>query len=311
MNKIALVPLLSLLISCGNNETETKVEVAQASNATTEPTMVVAVGKVEPENEIINLSASAGGIVKSVFKRDGDVVRQGEQLIQLDDDLEQSRANEIRLQVQTQRAQIEVAQLQLNEARINLENKSNLLTRTKRLVESGAETKQVFDDLASETKVLESTVERSKANVALATGKLNELLAQLETAELEVQKKRFKAPADGVVLDMQLSTGESVTQFSTYAEFAPNGKLIVRAEVDELFSDRVKTGQKVDIVFTGSSKVLATGEIVRVSPYLKKKSLMSEKASDQEDRRVREVHVALSNGGSLLINSKVECIINL
>jgi hypothetical protein len=48
-----------------------------------------------------------------------------------------------------------------------------------------------------------------------------------------------------------------------------------------------------------------------LSPYLKKKSLFSEKSDDQEDRRVREIKIALINDSGLLINSKVECVIKL
>lgn len=307
---VAMLLSLIVIAGCSKNESETDAK-AQPVQPTTQPTLVVAVGKVEPENELITLSAPAGGIVKSILKQGGDHVSKGEALLQLENDLEESKANEIRMQIQSQRSQIELEQTQLKESQVNLENKSSLLSKTKRLLATGAESQQAYDDLASETKVLELKVERSNASVQLATNKLNELLAQLKTSEIENQKKLFKAPADGVVLEMQLAKGESVNQYSTYAEFAPDGKLMVRAEVDELFSDQIKTGQKVDVGFTGNDKVIATGEIVMVSPYLKKKSLLSENPGDQEDRRVREIRVALKDPGSLIINSKVECKIQL
>ncbi|EMS33661.1 Putative membrane protein [Mariniradius saccharolyticus AK6] len=309
---LILLFAFATLASCSKEET------GEASNAATtqqaseiQPSLVVAVGRVEPENQIINLSATASGVVKSVFKNDGDNVSEGEPLVQLDDDAEQSRINEIKMQMQSQRSQIEADQLQLRETQLNFDNKNLLLGKTKRLIDSGAEAQQVYDDLFTETKVLEVNVQKAKATVDQSKNKLAELNAQLRSAEIEAEKKRFKSPHAGVLLDMQLAKGEATTQFSTYAEFAPSGNLIVRAEVDELFSDRVKPGQKVDIVFTGTDKVVATGEIKLVSPYLKKKSLFSESSSDQEDRRVREVQIILSNPGTLIINSKVECIIKL
>ncbi len=213
--------------------------------------------------------------------------------------------------MQSQRSQIEVEQLQLKEAQLNFDNKNLLLSKTKRLIDSGAEAQQVYDDLVTETKVLEVSVQKAKAAVQLSVNKLNELNAQLKSAEIEAQKKLFKSPYTGVLLDMQLAKGEAVTQYATFAEFAPGGNLIVRAEVDELFSEKVKAGQKVDVVYTGNDNVVATGEIKMVSPYLKKKSLFSESTSDQEDRRVREVRIMLSNPGNLIINAKVECKIKL
>lgn len=312
--KKSLIALFALVIlaSCSKEENEKTTNNATTQQATEiQPSLVVAIGRVEPENEIINLSATAGGIVKTVFKNDGDNVSQGEALVQLDDDTEQSKINEIKMQLQSQRSQIESEQLQLKEAQLNFDNKNLLLSKTKRLIDSGAEAQQVYDDLSTETKVLDVNVQKAKAAVEISKNKLGELNAQLKSAEIEAQKKLFKSPYAGVLLDMQLAKGEAVTQYSTFAEFAPGGNLIVRAEVDELFSDKVKAGQKVDVVYTGSDKVIATGEIKMVSPYLKKKSLFSESTSDQEDRRVREVRIMLGNPGTLIINAKVECKITL
>lgn len=311
-NQILVLAAIALLSSCGKPESESNDNSQNTKTlAESKTDLIVAVGKVEPENEIVKLSAQSGGIVTSVLKRDGDKISQGELLVQLDDDIEQSKINEIRMQIQSQRNQIEIEQSQLKEAEINLSNKKALFSKNKRLVETGAETQQSLDDLAIEIKVLEVSLDRLKAKIQFATNNLNELNAQLKTAETEAEKKLFKAPDNGLLLDITVSKGESVSQYSTYAEFAPQGNLIVRAEVDELFSSQVKVGQKVDIVFTGSDRVIATGEVFLVSPYLKKKSLFSEKANDQEDRRVREIRIRIKDSSNLVINSKVECKIKL
>lgn len=110
---------------------------------------------------------------------------------------------------------------------------------------------------------------------------------------------------------MQVTQGAALSQYATYAEFAPAGALIIRSEVDELFSQKLKVGQQVEIRYAGSQEVIATGEIKMLSPYLKKKSLFSEKANDQEDRRVREVRISIKGNSGLIINSKVECVIKL
>jgi hypothetical protein len=58
---------------------------------------------------------------------------------------------------------------------------------------------------------------------------------------------------------------------------APQGKLIIRAEVDEMFSNSIKIGDTVEIVNIGSSNVMAKGQISSMAPYLKKKSLFLKK----------------------------------
>jgi multidrug resistance efflux pump len=124
-------------------------------------------------------------------------------------------------------------------------------------------------------------------------------------------KKQFRSPYDGVILEMQLKKGEAATQYQSYASIAPAGSLMVRAEVDELFSARVKVGQPVDVSFIGNEQVVAHGTVSSVGAFLRKKSLFSDKANDQEDRRVLEIHVTLQQPVQLIINAKVECKIKL
>lgn len=311
-NQIFLLAILIIFAGCGNQENETNANIQNSIIAEeTKANLIVAVGKVEPENEIIKLSSNSGGIVKAVNKKDGDKIVQGEILVQLDDDYEQSKINEIKTQIKSQRSQVEIEQYQLKEAGINLENKKTLFVKNKRLLEKGAETQRNLDDLNTEIKVLEVGLDRIKAKIQFAFNKLNELTAQLNSAEIEADKKRFISPYNGTLLDITINKGESINQYNTYAEFAPQGNLIVRAEVDELFSSQVKIKQKVEIVNTGSDKVIAVGEVILVTPYLKKKSLFSEKANDQEDRRVREVRIRVKDAINLVINSKVECKIKI
>jgi multidrug resistance efflux pump len=128
---------------------------------------------------------------------------------------------------------------------------------------------------------------------------------------IEANKKVFRAPFSGIILDRTVNQGESVSQFASYAEVAPQGKLLIRAEVDEMFSNSIKIGDAVEIVNIGSSNVIAKGQISSMAPYLKKKSLFSEKADDQEDRRVREIRISVVDDKNLVINAKIECNIKL
>ena len=94
-------------------------------------------------------------------------------------------------------------------------------------------------------------------------------------------------------------------------DFAPEGPVMAITEIDELFADKVKVGQPAFVRAQGDTVVLATGKVILAAPYLRKKSLFSDKADNLEDRRVREVRVQLDSSETLLIGSRVECIIEL
>jgi multidrug resistance efflux pump len=311
MKKLITVLLAGFLAGCGSNNDKAPVVQATVSARDVNVGQVIGIGKVEPEKAIVGLATSTGGIVSEVLKKEGDRVHASEILVKLDNDKEVLKVEQAKAQVRTQESQVAVEKSNLQEAGDKLKNKQKQLATSANLLSKGAETSQSYDDLATEVAGLEAGLARALANVRLAQSRLEELNVQLRQSEEEAGNKNLCAPCDGVVLDMKVKPGEAISQLTEYAEFAPQGKKIVRAEVDESFASKLSAGQAVDIRFTGTDKVVAKGKIVNLSPYLSKKSLFSVKASDQEDRMVREVKIALEGDTDLIINEKVECIIHV
>lgn len=311
-NTVLIVPILLLAGCSGNSESGEKgPETSSVSTSLVEVSQVVGVGKVEPEREIVSLAAVTGGVVRKLHHNEGDSIKKGEVLVQLDDELENITVARYSRQYMSQRSQREADMINLQDSEIRLANKERLLKSVTGLVDRGAETKQTLDDLETEVSVLRLTVDRNRVIVTLAESRLQEMAEQLRFAEAEAGRKTLRSPYDGVLLDIHIAEGQALSQFESYAEVAPSGAMTVRTEVDELFADRLKNGLEAEIRFIGSDSALATGKVIFVSPYLKKKSLFSGKASEQEDRLVREVRIKLDESVSLILNSKVEVVIKL
>lgn len=315
MKKIIYLVIVPLIITaCGSiNENKEKSAAVSSSinSAMIDISEIVGVGKVEPEKEIISLAASTGGVVKDIFITDGDSIKKDEPLVRLDDELELIRISQLRNQFNTQKSQENIDVLNLSESETKLANKKRLLESVRALSLKGAETKQTLDDLETEVATLSIAVERYRASVKLAASKLMELAEQVRYAEAEASKKILRSPYDGLMLEMHIEKGSSVNQFEKYAEVAPSGPKTVITEVDELFAGRLSIGLDADIRFVGSDSVVATGKVIFLSPYLKKKSLFSQKANEQEDRLVREVKIKLDGDNDLILNAKVESVIKL
>ncbi len=315
MNKkiyLAVIPLIITACS-GNKDNEEKpgAQSQSVNSARVDVSQVVGVGKVEPELEIISLAASSGGVVKEIYRNDGDSIRKDEPLVRLDDELELIKVSQLKSQYNAQKHQEEIDKISLLESEARLANKKKLLESVRTLESIGAETTQTLDDLETEVTTLTLAVERNSALVSLAASRLRELAEQLRYAEAEASKKILRSPYDGLLLEMLIEKGSAITLFEEYAEVAPAGPMTVRTEVDELFAGRLSKGLDADIRFIGSDSVVATGKVIFLSPYLKKKSLFSQKANEQEDRLVREVRIKLEGDNGLILNSKVESVIKL
>jgi multidrug resistance efflux pump len=303
-----------IITACGgSNENKEKPGTSSktVNSAIVPVSVVVGVGKVEPEKEIISLAVSTGGVVKEIFRNDGDIIKKDEPLVRLDDELELIKVSQLRSQYDSQKSQVEIDKLSLRESEAKLTNKKKLLESVRSLESKGAETTQTLDDLETEVTTMSLAVEKSIASVNLSSGRLRELSEQLRYAEAEASKKILSSPYDGILLEMHIEKGSAVNQFEKYAEVAPSGPMTVRTEVDELFAARLSEGLDAEIRFIGSDSVVAKGKVIFLSPYLKKKSLFSQKANEQEDRLVREVRIKLDGDNGLILNSKVESVIKL
>ena len=311
--KIYLVIIPLIIAACGGSENKEKSGSSSniVNSSLVEVSEVVGVGKVEPENEIISLAASTGGVVKEIYRKDGDSIRKDEPLVRLDDELELIKVSQLKSQYNAQKSQEDIDKLQLRESETKLANKIKLLESVRALTLKGAETTQTLDDLETEVTTLSLTVEKNNASVKLAASRLRELAEQVRYAEAEASKKTLLSPYDGLMLEMHFQKGSAVNQFEKYAEVAPSGPITVRTEVDELFAGRLRQGLDADIRFVGSDSIVAKGKVIFLSPYLKKKSLFSQKADEQEDRLVREVRIKLDGSNGLILNSKVESVILL
>lgn len=315
MNKkiyLVIIPLILTACSGSKEDKEKSVAVSYSINsAKVEVSEVIGVGKVEPEKEIISLASATGGVVKEIYRNDGDSIKKDEPLVRLDDELEVIRVSQLRSQYSSQKLQVDIDKLALEESEARLANRKNLLESVNSLVSKGAETKQARDDLDTEVTTLSLAVEKDKALVALSASRLREMAEQVRYAEAEADKKILRSPYDGLLLELKIEKGSAVNQFETFAEVAPSGPMTVRTEVDELFAGRLSNGLDADIRFIGSDSVVAKGKVIFLSPYLKKKSLFSQRANDQEDRLVREIRIRLDGQNGLILNSKVESVIKL
>lgn len=311
--KIMIVLIATVLFasSCYKKE-ENNNKKSNAINATLSEIMeIIGTGKVEPESDIINLAAPSGGIINRVFKKEGDTINAGSNLIQIDDALDLIAIKRIESQLQTQKSQILIEQAAYNEVEAKLTNKKKVLAATINLLNKDAETRQTLDDVTTDVKTLEASLEKATAIIKLAQNRLTELNYSLQTAKTEANKKNIISPYGGTILRMTKAKGEALSAYETYAEIAPKGNIIVNAEIDELFSNKLRLGLQVVIRLVGNEKAVANGVVSMVSPYLRKKSIFSERTNDQEDRRVRAIKITLNDSPDLIINSKVECIVKL
>jgi len=310
MNKAILLVALAALAACGAKEEPKETAIAY-EGAPEQISEVIGIGKVEPEQDLIQLATNDGGVVARVHAKEGDAVHPGMVILELENSVAAAKLPQVRARLTTQEAQVTADQKAVAEAETQLANLQRTLSRSENLYAKSAETLETLQNVQSEVRLQKSAIERLRANVQVSRNRLSEIRSDLTIAERELALKTVKAPVSGTILSISATPGSAIPPQTSFAELAPDGSTIVRCEIDELFADRVKEGQQASIRQIGAGKVLAEGKVIYTAPLLKKKSLFSETAGEKEDRRVREVKILLKDPGSLLLNSRVECVISI
>ena len=301
--------LFAFFVRC-NQSTKDKLTTDQKNTAlASQINQVVGIGKVEPENDIIQLSSPVNGIVYKILKNENDVVKMGETVIILDNKVENAKCIQLSNAVVTQESQIKMDAAAIEEYQAKYSNAISELQRLKNLLAKGAETQQTVDNANTNLQSFQSNLNRLNASVDVSKNKLSESKAALIVAQQERDQKIIKSPVNGKIIEITALIGGSIDTKQSFAQISPDGKTIAVCEVDELYADKILNGQKAWIRKFGSLDTLSTGTVFFTSSFLKKKSLFTDQAGEKEDRRVREIKIMLDHPEKLLLNARVECVI--
>lgn len=308
-----LTLLFSLLVglsACGSKQTAE--EEHQSYELPEAVQLIRANGKVIPESGLLELSAEAAGRVEKICVRSGDKVAQGDTLIILDAEMARLSLQQKQNQLKAQQNSIAVAELNVEKSKIALEQAERDHAIAKRLFEKGAETKNALQRKADEWAQKKADYEASLKNFDLAKANAVELRDNLGMAHKQVADAYVRAPNDGEVLDIEVEQGASVQPYEKLLSFALDEPLIVEAEVDELYANKLAVGQAVRVHLIGYPDVIAEGEIYLMSNFLSDKSIFSGENSEKQDRQMRKIKIRITKEQStLLIGTKVSCDIRL
>ena len=275
------------------------------------PAQVVGLGRIEPELRILDLQSEVSGTVSGIFIRAGDDVAKGRTLVELSGAIEKAKLEQKAAQVQSQRSQIDVARASLGSARARAENARLSFMRAKSLAEQGAQAISVFDAARAEYESLLEDIKRFEAGVIAAEDVLKQAQADQRLSQAEYDRRSVKAPSDGQILSLDVTVGSLISPEKPFGTFAPKSALIVRVEIDEMFADLVRPGQKAYVRAPGKTETLAQGKVTFAGPSLRRKSLFSDEVGSLEDRRVREIWITLDPGSRLLFGTRVEGVVLL
>ncbi len=299
------------------------------------PRILAAPGRVEPRSEAIELAVGLIGALKGVYAEEGDTVRRGQLLAELDNADQQARVAEAEASVQLRTAERDKLahgarpeerqeiRAQLDEAAAALALARREFERRAPLVKSGAASRQAMDQARSALDAAEARHLARAAALALinappraedmAIAEANLSLAQANLAEQRalLDKTRLYSPLDGVVLRRYLQAGEalSLQPPTPILEVADLTRLRVRAEIDESDVSRIARGETAWVTAEAYPGQRFHGVVSRVGQRLGRKRVFTDEPTEKIDTKVLEALIDLDEGVRLPVGLRVDVFV--
>jgi HlyD family secretion protein len=214
--------------------------------------VVSASGKIQPKR-LVNISADTPGRVVDLAVNEGDRIKKGQFLLQID-------PRSLRTRVDSGAASMQAAQMSLDQmrqavetARVQLEQARQTLKRQQDLWAKQLTTREALEKATNDVKSGESTLQEREHAADAQGSRIKQELAGLENARYDLSKVRIESPIDGIVTRRNIQEGETAvigtmnnagTVLLTLADMSV---IQAEVEVDETNIPSVQFGQQAKI----------------------------------------------------------------
>lgn len=234
--------------SKGNQPPGTKVEKGEIIEK------AMAIGTIQPYKEVV-VKSKISGIVKRLYSDVGDLVREGDVLIEISP--------------QPTPLEYTEAQREIDRATIQFDNAKLAFDRSTELFDKNLISKQEYDDR-------KAAFEQAQLQLNLA----NERLQLLEKGAIRTKnvnvESTIRSPITGSVLSKNVNEGDPVVPLTSYQDgtalitLADMKDLIFRGTVDEIDVGKLTEGMTVTLKVGALPKDTVTGVLHKISPKARK-----------------------------------------
>ena len=231
--------------------------------------IVSASGKIEPQ-KTVNISAQSMGRVTRLAVNEGDRVKAGQFLLQIDAVVAAAAVRRDEAAVAGASTALEQSRVGLQSARANLELARQSLKRQQDLWQSGLTTRESLEKAQAEVEIRESDLRAREQEIKNRETQLRQQEAGLQSSQHSLSQVRFEAPFDGVVTRRNIEEGENVvvgtmnnagTVLLTVADMSV---IEAEIEVDETDIPFVQFGQAAKITIDAIPDKTFTGKVTEI-----------------------------------------------
>ncbi len=271
--KVMVTVTIIYFIGCGNGK---------------ELNSINASGTIESVN--VTVSSKAAGQIKRLLVDEGNHVKKGDLLAEIDHDLLDIQLRQAEANVEFANAQLRLLQIGsrsedikqsedlLKQSKINLDQAKTDKERMLTLYQSNSVTKKQLEDAETKYELTLAQYNSSRENmqkikniarpqeIEQSKANLKKNVAAVELLRQNLEDCKVLAPVDGIVSKKYVESGEIINQNSSILKLSNLETVNLMIYVNEVELGKVKLGQKADITIDTYKDKLYSGKVIFISP---------------------------------------------
>jgi HlyD family secretion protein len=231
--------------------------------------IVSASGKIQPKR-FVNISADTSGRVTELAVQEGDRVKQGQFLLQIDPRNLRTRVQSGEASLGAARSQLQQMRLSLDSAKTALKQAEDAYKRQQNLAKGGLTTKETLERAEADLKIRQADLASQEQNLRTLQLRTEQEQATLENARTDLSKVRIESPIDGIITRRNIEQGETAVvgtmnnAGTVLLQVADMSVIEAEVEVDETDIPNVQLGQTATITVDALTGQTFTARVTEI-----------------------------------------------
>ncbi|MBF0524812.1 MAG: efflux RND transporter periplasmic adaptor subunit [Deltaproteobacteria bacterium] len=271
-----IVVILSLL-SCGCQNHATDKKAAPAATKTfkevkaavikyqVRPQTYQAVGTTRPDATIV-LSARNTGVVRRLTVKEGDRVKQGQELIVLDPRYVKAGARQTKAALAEADQGREAANSALKSAQVNFKLANQTYNRYKTLKIDSSVSRQELDEVESKYRQARAELDRVRAMAGATQERRVQAQAAVDQSQATKDDSIITAPEDGRILDKKIEAGSLAVTGQPLLVMETTGNYRLEVSLPEEYINSISEGAEPLVYIEALGLKNITGRVTVIVP---------------------------------------------
>ena len=210
------------------------------------------------------ISPRETGAVRKLYADQGDVVKAGTLLVEMDSDSIVQQMKVAVAELTVAQAALQRIDAEIRSARANLEYADSMFQRSEKLLSSKAESRSSYDKNRQNMLVAKAELEQSEKRRIEAESTLVKHQAQIAYYKTKLSENRLTAPFTALIVRRNREQGAIVNPGVSIMDIVDTSTIWASVWVDETQIAHLQNGLAADVVFRTLPQQRFTGKICRL-----------------------------------------------